>query len=75
MAAATRGRRREAGRARLGSAQHPPAAPSSLQVGGEGGGGGGWQWWLALILIGISVIYITGVPVQSTCFETGLMAP
>lgn len=36
MAAATRGKRREAGRAQLASAQLHPAGPSSLQVRGEG---------------------------------------
>lgn len=36
MAAATRGKRREAGKAQLASAQLHPAGPSSLQVRGEG---------------------------------------
>lgn len=36
MAAATRGKRREVGKARLASAQLPPAGPSSLQVRGGG---------------------------------------
>lgn len=38
MAAATRGKRREAGKAQLASAQLHPAGPSSLQVRGEGEG-------------------------------------